>query len=54
MTEHEANNNCLWVSDKTWNSLNDKEKGWVLAAAAEVGKTEPAKAFQLEKDWPPS
>ena len=21
MTEHEANNNCIWVSDKTWNSL---------------------------------
>src|SRR6478736_1195477 len=50
MTEHEANNNCLWVSDKTWNSLNDEEKGWVMAAAAEVGKTEPAKAFQLERD----
>ena len=22
MTEHEANNNCIWVSDKTWNSLS--------------------------------
>ena len=21
ITEHEANNNCIWVSDKTWNSL---------------------------------
>ena len=50
MTEHEANNNCLWVSDKTWNSLNDQEKQWVAAAAAEVGRTEPAKALQLEKD----
>ncbi len=50
ITEHEANNNCLWVSDKVWNSLTDQEKGWVAAAAAEVGKTEPAKAFQLEKD----
>ena len=50
MTEHEANNNCLWVSDKTWNSLSDQEKQWVAAAAAEVGRTEPAKALQLEKD----
>ena len=50
ITEHEANNNCIWVSDKTWNSLNDQEKKWVQAAAEEVSKTEPAKALQLEKD----
>jgi tripartite ATP-independent transporter DctP family solute receptor len=50
MTEHEANNNCIWVSDKTWNSLSDEEKKWVQAAADEVSKTEPAKALQLEKD----
>jgi tripartite ATP-independent transporter DctP family solute receptor len=50
ITEHEANNNCLWVSDKTWNSLSDQEKQWVQAAAEEVSKTEPAKALQLEKD----
>ena len=50
MTEHEANNNCIWVSDKTWNSLSDEQKKWVQAAADEVAKTEPAKALQLEKD----
>jgi TRAP-type transport system periplasmic protein len=50
MTEHEANNNCVWVSDKVWNSLNDQEKGWVQAAAAEVGKVAPGKAFALEKE----
>ena len=50
LTEHEANNNCLWVSDKVWNSLSAEEKQWVAAAAAEVGKAEPAKALQLEKD----
>ena len=33
ITEHEANNNCIWVSDKTWNSLSDQEKQWVQAAA---------------------
>ena len=42
ITEHEANNNCIWVSDKTWNSLSDQEKQWVQAAADEVAKNEPA------------
>ena len=50
MTEHEANNNCIWVSDKTWNSLTPQQQQWVQAAAAEVGKTEPAMALKLEKD----
>jgi TRAP-type transport system periplasmic protein len=50
MTEHEANNNCLWVSDKTWNSLTPEQQQWVQAAATEVSTTEPAKALQLEKD----
>jgi tripartite ATP-independent transporter DctP family solute receptor len=50
MTEHEANNNCIWVSDKTWNSLTDEQKGWVQAAAAEVSKKEPAMALKLEED----
>ena len=50
MTEHEANNNCIWVSDKTWNSLTAEQKGWVEAAAAEVSKKEPAMALKLEED----
>ena len=50
ITEHEANNNCIWFSDKTWNSLTDEQKKWVQAAADEVSKVEPAKALQLEKD----
>ena len=50
MTEHEANNNCIWVSDKTWNSLTPQQQGWVQAAAVEVGKLEPALALKLEKD----
>ena len=50
MTEHEANNNCIWVSDKTWNSLSDEEKKWVQGAADEVSRVEPGKALQLEKD----
>jgi len=50
MTEHEANNNCLWVSDKTWNSLTPEQQKWVQAAADEVSKKEPALALKLEKD----
>jgi TRAP-type transport system periplasmic protein len=50
ITEHEANNNCIWVSDKTWNSLTPEQQGWVMAAAAEVSKREPAMALKLEAD----
>jgi tripartite ATP-independent transporter DctP family solute receptor len=50
ITEHEANNNCLWISDKTWNSLSDQEKQWVMAAAEDVSKKEPAMALKLEAD----
>src|SRR6187455_1015245 len=50
MTEHEANNNCIWVSDKTWNSLTPEQQKWVQAAADEVAKREPLLALKLEKD----
>jgi tripartite ATP-independent transporter DctP family solute receptor len=50
ITEHEANNNCIWVSDKTWNSLTPEQQKWVQAAADEVSKNEPALALKLEKD----
>src|SRR6476619_4826993 len=48
MTEHEANNSFVWVSDKLWQSLSAEQKGWVQAAADEVNKAEPAKALDLE------
>lgn len=48
MTQHEANNNLLWISDKLWSSLTAEQKGWVQAAADEVSKVEPAKALDLE------
>jgi hypothetical protein len=51
MTEHEANNALVWISDKLWQSLNAEQKKWVQAAARdEISKKEPAKAFELEKD----
>ena len=49
MTQHEANNNLLWISDKLWSSLTAEQKGWVQAAADEVGKVEPGKALELER-----
>ena len=50
MTQHEANNNCIWVSDKAWNSFTDQEKAWVQGAAEEIGKTVPRKALALEAE----
>jgi TRAP-type C4-dicarboxylate transport system substrate-binding protein len=49
-TQHEANNNLLWISDKTWQSLSDEEKAWVAEAAAEVGRLEPPHALKLEQE----
>ncbi len=48
MTEHEANNSLVWVSDKLWNSLTPEQQGWVQGAADEVNRNQPAKAIELE------
>ncbi|KRQ03867.1 MULTISPECIES: TRAP transporter substrate-binding protein [Bradyrhizobium] len=50
MTEHEANNALLFISDRLWQSLSAEQKAWVTTAAAEVSAKEPAKAFELEKN----
>jgi TRAP-type C4-dicarboxylate transport system substrate-binding protein len=50
LSEHEANNNVVWVSDKVWNSLNDEQKSWVQAAADEISKVMPEKALGLEHE----
>src|SRR5262249_49511616 len=49
ITEHEANNALVFVSDKAWQSFSDEQKKWVMAAASEVSTKEPQKAFELEK-----
>jgi TRAP-type transport system periplasmic protein len=48
MTEHEANNSLIWISDKLWQSLTPEQRQWVQTAADEVNKTQPARAFELE------
>jgi len=48
LTEHEANNSLVWVSDKLWNGLTAEQQGWVQAAADEVNRSQPAKAIELE------
>jgi tripartite ATP-independent transporter DctP family solute receptor len=48
MTEHEANNSLVWVSDKVWNALTPEQQKWVQGAADEVNKSQPAKAIELE------
>src|SRR5262250_148351 len=49
LTEHEANNALVFISDKLWQSLSAEQRKWVLAAADEVSQKEPAKAFDLER-----
>ena len=48
LTEHEANNSIVWISDKLWRSLSPEQQGWVQQAADEVAKTQPDQAFALE------
>ena len=49
MTEHEANNAILWISDKLWQSLSAEQKQWMLTAAKDVSTQEPKMAFGLER-----
>ena len=48
MTEHEANNSLVWISDKLWNGLTAEQQGWVQGAADEVNRKQPARAIELE------
>lgn len=49
LTEHEANNAIVWISDKLWQSLSAEQKQWVTMAAREVSEQEPKRAFELER-----
>jgi TRAP-type transport system periplasmic protein len=48
MSEHEANNAILWISDKLWQSLSAEQKQWVTVAARDVSAQEPKRGFELE------
>jgi tripartite ATP-independent transporter DctP family solute receptor len=50
VTEHEANNSVLFVSDKVWASLSAEQKKWVQQAADDMNKVQAAKAFEMEKE----
>jgi TRAP-type transport system periplasmic protein len=49
MSEHEANNAILWISDRLWQSLNPEQKQWVLTAGRDVSTQEPKMAYGLER-----
>ena len=45
ITEHEANNNCIWVSDKTWNSLTPRAAA-VGAGGGRRGRRRPSRRWR--------
>lgn len=47
-TQHEANNNQLWMSQKTWESLTDEQRRWVEAAAAYALPRAAQKAIEYD------
>lgn len=47
-SDHEANNNHLWVSDKAWNSMNSQEQGWVVEAFGYARGMEVPKALEYD------
>jgi TRAP-type transport system periplasmic protein len=47
MTDHEANNSVIWVSDTLWVALSEEQRGWVQQAADEVARRQPTQAIEL-------
>jgi TRAP-type transport system periplasmic protein len=47
-TEHEANCNQLWMSQKTWDSLTEQQRGWVVEAAEHTRPLTIKKALELD------
>src|SRR5258708_11197356 len=48
ISEHEANNSPVWITVNLRSGLGAEQKQWVRAAADEVNRVQPAKAFDLE------
>src|SRR5262245_13724941 len=49
MSEHEANNCVVWISDTRWQSRTAEQKQWVLEAGRDVSAQEPKLAYGLEQ-----
>src|SRR5262249_61020848 len=47
-TEHEANCNHLWMSQKTWDSLSEEQRGWVVETAEYTRPLTIKKALELD------
>jgi tripartite ATP-independent transporter DctP family solute receptor len=47
-TEHEANCNQLWMSQKTWESLSEDQRGWVVDAAEYTRPLTISRALELD------
>ena len=47
-TEHEANCNHLWMSGKTWDSLAEEQRRWVVEAAEYTRPLTTRKALELD------
>ena len=47
LSEHEANDNCIWVSDKAWNSFSDERRNGCRRRPTR-STLEPAYAIELE------
>jgi tripartite ATP-independent transporter DctP family solute receptor len=47
-TEHEANCNQLWMSQKTWESLSEEQRGWVVDAAEYTRPLTIHRALELD------
>ena len=55
MTEHEANNNCIWVSDKTWNSLTPAAAAMGAGRRRRSGaRREPAHGAEAREGFRPT
>jgi tripartite ATP-independent transporter DctP family solute receptor len=50
VTEHEANNSVLFVSDKLWASLNAEQKSWEQEPADVFNRVQSPKAFEMERE----
>ncbi|HWU40983.1 MAG TPA: TRAP transporter substrate-binding protein [Candidatus Acidoferrum sp.] len=46
-TEHEANNFHLWMSQKTWDGLNEQQRKWVMETAEYVRPLTTNKALEF-------